>query len=197
MLPDFPVLKSEIKKRFNEYIRLKSNADPLLSAITKIHILEGDKLVYYTIEGIKKETTFDEFKSKFSVHNQEIIDNGVNGFISAANEVSSDIQSQLGRKIFSTFDKITEETGNRVDAKGKELSSDVFLEALEKMEIDFDDNGNPCMPTMFVSPELGKKIQENLPIWEKDLEHKKKFEDLMKKKKEEWNDRESNRTLVD
>jgi len=48
-----------------------------------------------------------------------------------------------------------------------------------------------------VSPNLGAKLKEKLPEWEANSEYKKRFEDLIERKRKEWNDRESNRKLVD
>ncbi len=197
MFPDFPKIKLEIKKNFENYLRKQSRSDPLIGSITQILIHEGDKLAYHTVDGDKKETSFDEIQSKFSIKNDKIIAEGPKALVPIANEIAGDLQKQLGRNIFAKLDETAKETGNIVDGKGAGISPDLVLKALEKMQIDFDDDGNPCMPTMFVGPDLAKKIQDKLPEWEKDKEYKKKFENLMEKKKEEWNDRESNRKLVD
>jgi hypothetical protein len=197
MLPDYPILKKEIKKRFEKYVHNKSRADSLLSSIPIIHINEGNKLVYHTVDGEKKESTFSEFKSEFKVHNEQIIEKGVEGFVNVAEKIGSELQKQVGSKVFSDLDNITQQTGNVVDGKGKEISPQLILDALEKMDISFDDSGNPNMPTMFVSPEMGKKIQEKIPLWERDEEYQKKRDALITKKRVEWNDRESNRKLVD
>ena len=53
------------------------------------------------------------------------------------------------------------------------------------------------MPQLVVSPQMGATLREKIPEWEKDLEHKKKFDELIEKKRKEWNDRESHRKLVD
>lgn len=197
MFPDFPNIKNEIKKNFEEYLRRQSISDPLIASITQIFIHEGDRLVFYTVDGDRKETSFNEIQSKFSIPDEKLINEGPKALVSVANEVGGDMQKQLGRNIITKLEEVTKETGNVIDCKGAQISPDFILQALEKMQIDFDDEGNPCMPTMFVGQDLAKKIQDKLPEWEKDKEHKKKFEELMKKKKEEWNDRESNRKLVD
>ncbi len=197
MFPDFPKIKLEIKKNFEEYLRKQSRSDPLIGSITQIFIHEGDKLIYYTVDGEKKETTFDIIQSKFTIKNDKIITEGSKALIPIANEIIGDLQNQLGNNILAKLEETTKETGNVVDGKGKEISPDLIFKALEKMQIDFDEEGNPYMPTMFVSPEMGKKIGDKLPEWKKDRTHKKKVDDLMIKKKEEWDDRESNRKLVD
>jgi hypothetical protein len=197
MFPDYPKLKAEIKKRFELMTHQKSRSDPLLALMQTIQIKEGDKMVYHTVDGEKVESSFNEFRSGFNLKNEDIIEKGVNSFIDVANNVGSDLQSQIGKKIFSDLDKITTKTGNVVDGKGEKFSPEMLHKAIEKMDLSFDDSGNPNMPAMFVSPEMGDRIQEKIPEWEKDEEHKKKLEILINKKRDEWNDRESNRKLAD
>ena len=197
MFPDYPILKAEIKKRFELLTHQKSRSDPLLAMMQAIQIKEGDKMIYHTVDGEKIETSFTEFRSGFNLKNDDIIEKGVKSFVDVANNVGSDLQSQIGKKIFSDLDKITSKTGNVVGGKGEKFSPKMLLEAIEKMDLSFDDSGNPNMPAMFVNPKMGDRIQEKIPEWEKDEEHKKKLETLINKKRDEWNERESNRKLVD
>jgi hypothetical protein len=197
MFPDYPKLKIEIKKRFELLTYQKSRADPLLGFMRTIKIKEGNKMIYHTVDGKRMETSFTRFQSAFRISDEDIIEKGVEGLVEIADNIGSDMKSKVGKKVISDFNKITAKTGNVVDAKGKELSQDMLLEVINKMELSFDDAGNPHMPTMFVNPEVAEKIKDKIPEWEKDEEHKKKFDDLIKKKRDEWNDRESNRKLVD
>jgi len=197
MFPDFPKIKLEIQKNVEEHLRKQSVSDPLVGSVTQIFIHEGDKLIYHTVNGEKKETTFNKIQSEFNIKDEEIIAEGAKALIPVINEAAGDLQNQIGNNILAKLEEATKETGNIVDGEGKEISPDLIYKALEKMQIDFDEEGNPYMPTMFVSPKMAKKMSNKLPEWEKDVLHKKKIDDLILKKKEEWNDRESNRKLVD
>jgi hypothetical protein len=84
-----------------------------------------------------------------------------------------------------------------VNGKGQPFTFELFLETLEKISIDFDDQGNPYLPTVVVSPELGAKLKSKLPEWEANPDYDKRFKELIERKRKEWNDRESHRKLVD
>jgi hypothetical protein len=88
-------------------------------------------------------------------------------------------------------------TGNVISGKGKPFTFDHFLEALEKMLIDFDEDGNPFMPSILISPEDWERIKSDFPKWDTDPENKKKIQSIINKKRDEWYDRESHRKLVD
>ena len=55
MLPDFPQIKEQIKIDLQNQIRNISYSDPLVNMITKIIVPEGDKDIYHTVDGERKE----------------------------------------------------------------------------------------------------------------------------------------------
>ncbi|MCK4818719.1 hypothetical protein KA005_23305, partial [bacterium] len=94
------------------------------------------------------------------------------------------------------LNEVTAKTGNVVDAGGQPLSHELLLKTLETIQLDFDDNGKPIMPTLVVSPQQYEKIKVKNIEWENDPECQKQFEQMMNRKRKEWHDRESNRKLV-
>jgi len=69
---------------------------------------------------------------------------------------------------------------------------DLIMTMWESMDIDFDETGNPRLPTIVAS----SKIREQLEKQEITDEQKERFEQLIERKRFEWRDRESNRKLV-
>ena len=59
MFPDFPNIKNEIKKNFEEYLRRQSISDPLIASITQIFIHEGGRLGFFTVYLNKKKKIFN------------------------------------------------------------------------------------------------------------------------------------------
>ena len=83
------------------------------------------------------------------------------------------------------------------DAGGKPFHPEMLLEAIERMPIEFDDKGNPKLPTITMNPAQMERIKDKLTEWESDSVLRDRYEAIMRKKREEWLDRESNRKLVD
>lgn len=67
------------------------------------------------------------------------------------------------------MDEITNATGNVVRADGQPISWDLISDMLEKMPLDFDEQGNPLMPTMYASPEGAAQAREMTPTPEQQL----------------------------
>jgi len=104
----------------------------------------------------------------------------------------------MAKHSIGVLEKVTERTGNVVKGeKGEGITPKLILDAIEKMEIGFDEKGNPIMPVLVMSPQDFEKIKAEQKAWESDGELEKRRREIIEKKRKEWIDRESNRKLVD
>jgi hypothetical protein len=95
-------------------------------------------------------------------------------------------------QIFAYSGRLCQAVGTATDAAGQKLSHKLIRESFEKMEINFDDTGQPIMPTMVVSPDMFKQIQE-LPA--ATAEETRAWDEMIERKKREFNDRRRYRKL--
>ena len=100
--------------------------------------------------------------------------------------------SQLG---YRKIDELSSAAGTAVDGKGRPFSQEMFLKALESMEIDFDERGNP-KTEIHAHPDMVKVMVKRGAEWERDTNFQRRYRDLMQRKREAWRARESNRKLV-
>ncbi len=106
--------------------------------------------------------------------------------------------TQLAQYSFSFINSVIDETGNSIDAKGRPVTPDLILEALEKLPIDFDENtGLAKFPTFYINPSQKEVFQKAIADAKSDQNFKLRFDQMVERKKEEWRDRENNRKLVD
>ena len=77
------------------------------------------------------------------------------------------------------------------------MTPELIMKTLEKIDISFDEFGNPLIPTLIVRPEILKKMEENVDIWKETPESREKMRKLIEKKRSEWIDRQNRRKLVD
>jgi hypothetical protein len=107
---------------------------------------------------------------------------------------------QMGEKqvraTYEDLNKVTQETGNVIDAKGT-LTADVFFAAIEKIWIEFDSDGKPRLPTMVVHPHQAEDWKKLGELMDADPANAQRMEEIISRKKEEWRERESSRKLVD
>ncbi len=196
MLPDFPKIKESIRKAVNAYLRTSAKQDPLFSDILEEIHFEGNRMVSHTMGGDVHESNYKEFGSQYTVKDDDIIEKGIGAFVEHFEKTTEEIKKQKSHLLFEKMDQSAEITGNKVDVQG-ELTFEHFLQMIRKIWIDFDEEGKPHMPNLVMHPQTAAKWAAKFKAWEADPENKKKFDELMKAKKAEWDDRESNRKLVD
>jgi hypothetical protein len=197
MLPDFPRIKNGIQEIIKQELQNQIRQEPFLSQFKVKQVFEGNKMSIKTENGELDQINYKEIYSKHSIDREDVIMRGPIVFMENIQSMAEEIIKQETRNIFSKFNDITKKTGKVVNGKGDPFTHDLLLELLEKIQIDFDDQGNPYMPALVVPPNIFSKLKEKLPEWEANPEYKRKFEEIINKKRREWHDRESHRKLVD
>jgi hypothetical protein len=199
MLPDFPNILAKldnlITKRLQYRVRM---GDPIISMAHHTFQHEGDRMVFGTVDGKQKEMDYKQFESVFQISREEIKSLTIGDIIKKIDAVAEEMTGNMARTMFSTIEQITKEAGTSIDQGGKPFTFETFLEVLERVWIDYDEEtGRPHMPSLVMHPNLYAKIKDKLPEWESNPEYKRRYEEIMKRKYREWYDRESNRKLVE
>lgn len=77
--------------------------------------------------------------------------------VAAIAQTADQFVASIMPSIFEHISAICDATGNVVSAKGRSYW-DAMLEALETISITFDEDGNPSLPSTFMSPENAEEI---------------------------------------
>lgn len=190
MLPNFSkiqnLLSDRIYRTIKEKIRQKSGA---FDAPT-VSLFEGDSLSVLREDGTYDESKLSKMEATSIIQKEQLANPNV-----AIGETIEALSEQLANQQVKVIIGELEKTPNQVDSGGKFTIETVF-EALEKIRIDFID-GQASMPQLVVSPQLFASARDIFIASENDPEIKKRFDELMERKRREWLDRESSRKLVD
>lgn len=160
---------------------------------------EGKTMVHNTMDNShkNKELKYVEFKTEYKVAYADVPKMGAGGVLKLLQEQAKEFGAQQAKHQYKVISQTTEEVGNVVNNGGKPFSIDSFFEVMEKIQIEFDEFGNPNMPTMVVSPEGAERAKEVIQEAENNPEVKKRMEELLAKKKEEYDAEQARRKLVD
>ena len=66
---------------------------------------------------------------------------------------------KTSKVMFEKLRDITSAAGTAHDAQGRPLSSDTYLEVLEMIDVDFDEQGKPSRLRIVVGPELYERFR--------------------------------------
>lgn len=104
----------------------------------------------------------------------------LDGFLTDLDSLAKSFADQLAKGMFEHIAEVTEAYGQVTDGTDRDLW-ETMLEAMEKVEFSFDENGNHDM-TFVMSPELYGKVQDNPPT----AEQQQRAAGIVKRKREAW-----------
>jgi len=113
----------------------------------------------------------------------EVIEGDLQDFISMLDGAAEQSLSQIMPEFFKYLSDVCDASGQTVNAGGRPISHALLLEAIAAVEISFDENGEPEMPTLVLHPKTAETIASLPPPTP---EEDAAFESMMKRKKEEW-----------
>lgn len=119
---------------------------------------------------------------KFNIPFDVILRTDVEALMSSIDEASDSGIESLVPQIFQFLGEVCDASGQVVDGRGQPFSFDLFLELLEKIEITFNDDGSPNMPTLFIHPNMRKVLEDNPPS----EEQQKQMEELISRKRDDF-----------
>jgi hypothetical protein len=199
MLPDFTDLVTQLQDAVTMRLRLRvRSGDPVISMIGHMTQYEGDRQTYETVQGDERQTDYQRVEGLISISRPELRELTLEDILKKVDAAAEEMTGQIARSMFATIGQAAETAGNLINNEGKPFMFDTFLAGIERVDIDFDEaTGRPHMPRLVMHPDLWAKVKDKLPEWETNPESRRRFAQLIEKKRNEWNDRESRRKLVD
>ena len=170
---------------------------PLLRQVKSKEIPEG---AGFSIIRKEKEDplNFEKIESKVEIKKENYLKIDFPFIILSLIRLGYEQARQIDKKSFKKLNSILEAAGQIVDGKNQPLTHELLLKMFDKIEIEFDDKGK-MMPgySIFMHPDLWKKIAPHIKEWEADPTKNEAFNKLMEKKYNEYLIKESNRKLLD
>jgi hypothetical protein len=192
MLPEFPIAQEAIASIWNAaFFDALGFSDPLIAEIDVRVQKEGHKATIGAAE--------IQFRRSSVVHQwKPEIGRGIpfHEFLELARCLGKDLARQQAAHTFEVLSKPGPHNAVFESADGRFFFED-FLSSVERMELDFDSAGRPKWPTCFVGSDALASLQRDLMAWERTAACRKRVEELVTKKREEFNEREARRRLVD
>ena len=97
--------------------------------------------------------------------------------------------------IYATISEVTDKAGTTIQARGR-FDADLFLEAMETIEIDFDPDGSPRFPSLHIHPSSSKDVHRVREEFEASPRLQKRMEEVLEQQRAAWLAREGRRKLV-
>lgn len=197
MLPDFVVLKSEINEILNLFMvkRFKYYSTGIQD-IPKEQLFEGTGMAIRRSSGEIDESDFFQSSIEFSVSFDEVPNLSLNDVLARLDNAAKEMADKVQKTFYLKMNEDLDRLGRTVDHKGKPFSAETILEALESIQIEFNSDGKHNDLQIYIAPQLEEAAKKAFSDLETDPTLKKRHEELMMLKREDWRARETSRRLV-
>lgn len=192
MLPDFVVPKRRLRADLNRFIREQLQARSLRKLVTNKRIFEGHRMEasVRNAEVDRDATTFKQFEYKGNIDTAELIEDGVSVVLLSTMDFIESIAADHDKFILEDVAKICEEQ----NPEAEKLTFETFLKLIERFPLKFDAQGKPSL--QLVIPPI-PSLNEEVLSWNKNPEYLKRYNQLLRKKHDEWLNEECLRRIVD
>lgn len=193
MLPDFPSVKGQLLKLLMKRVRARTRS---LSMPGRTHILhEGDGARIVRPDGSVQVTDLKKLEETIVVKFDEIRAMSLEDIVAKVDAMAESMSRQQFEIAFAEIERAVSEVGNVVKGRGG-FTAEGFLDMLSKIWMDFDEAGNPRLPSLYMNPVHENAVNAEKARIEAEPELRKRFEEIIAHKREEWRDREAGRVLV-
>ena len=196
MLPDFTKAREQAMKillaRFN-YIsgRYLGKLD-----FKKYRIFEGKLILTIMDDGKIIKTEVQKLSGEIQILNDDVKSGNIQKAYGYIDKMAIDKAEKQISMAIKELIRITTETGQVTDNKGKPFDSELFFKALEGIDIDFKEDGTFDSLTFLIPPEITERVNQVLKELESNPDHKIRYDAIIERKRLEWRDRETSRKLV-
>lgn len=197
MLPDFPSLKDEIHDLFMIQLRqIDPEVAPVVGLIPHRRYHEGVEGRLVREDGSVDDTEMEEISVTETFEYDEFGDLSLEEVFNRYKNIIDKIDIEKEKSVLSDISEAAESVGNTIGAEGEEITPELVLEMLREVQIQFDRNGDPILPSFVIHPDAGDQVESALGKLGEEP-YKSEMEEVIRQKRKEWNDRESRRKLVD
>lgn len=165
-----------------KYSRHLASQDPLIGGISLTNRLHSGGMVYKS-DNEKLEIPLDRLSVGLTVTIEDVVNFNLEKTCMDIYEFGDSFRKDIAKTLFSTLEQVTDFTGNVVDGKGKGISHELIIEMLEKIDIGFDQDGNPYLPTFVIHPDMAKSLES---LKADEIKYKARIEEIIEKKRKDY-----------
>lgn len=197
MLPDLPELKANLLSVFMIYLQRQVRSRmPGLNEAPQHVLHEGARMRIVRANGEVETTELKRASSEFSIGKDEAATMTPQQRMEKLNLLAEDMARQISQHAFASINETLDAAGQVVDQKGRPIDAQGILAMLEKIQLEFGEDGHVKNLTIVTGSELHAHLPGVFKQLQTDLDLKAKYDALLLRKWVAWRDREASRKLV-
>ena len=165
-----------------KYSRYINSLDPLVGDIPITKKLHSGGVIYRS-DKKKLEIPLEMMSAEVSITVEDVDTFNLDKICTEIYMFAETNLTSMKKMMFSNLSQVTDFTGNVIDGKDKGISSEMLLEMLEKIHIDFDQEGNPQFPSIVIHPDMAKNFEK---LKSDEELYKPRFDEIINRKREDY-----------
>jgi hypothetical protein len=197
MLPDFPEIKQHVHQFLMHYLDNRCRYHMgVLRLVRSVSIPEGSHTKVTRPDGTTDEPKMERAEVGLFASSDPRKGLSFEEVLKSLDDAARQMAEKQTQMMFRRIDEVTKETGNVSDLAGQPFTAKALNDMLERLDIPFDPQGKPCIPPLVCNPKTAEELISRKTEIESDLAEKRRFVEIIARKRQEFRDRESNRKLV-
>ena len=197
VLPDFIGIKRQIASDRTSDLRSAEREDSLLSIFGRVVQHEGDRFTIVQEDQTVRSNEYRKVEVEGTLKVADLLANGTEAIRDMLATMRDGLLKEEAKVFQSVMKEVTDETGNVVKGGGRPFSAELFIEAIDKMELTFADDGTWEMPTTVCHPSQADRFRAEMDRLDSTPGLHTKATEIVNRKRDAWRAREANRKLVD
>lgn len=199
MLPDFTKAKARANRDLLRWVQKQVPlVTPLIRGVQTFRQHEGRAGTIVRVDASEAPIEYKEEGFEFTLTRDEMRRFDLALIQQKLLELAKQLGQAQSKKMLEMAGRAADEVGNVVNAEGKPLTPEKFLEIFKKVQMDFDPQTLEPKPgfVFVMHPDMAAKIVPKVKEWEKDPKFNAEYERIIDENREAWRAREANRKLV-
>lgn len=193
MLLDWPVEKAALEQFLLDAMRRQAEASaPVLSLVARFVIKEGRGGVLVRPDGHRVEIPLEDHSVQGEVTRAQVQGQGGEWAAEAIRTMGQELGRQIDVGIIEHLREAPASAGSMLRGGEAREVAEQILEALDAMEISFDDQEGPGLAFL-----AGPGFEDKLRALNDEEDLERRFNEILERKRNEWLRREGYRRLVD
>jgi hypothetical protein len=168
----------------------------IFAVIPRHVIREGDRMIIRRADGSVEESGFMSAEAETSISIDSVPTMTPEQRTAVLYGLAEQMARALSTGLYSSLDQVMRDSGQVVDANGEVFGPEMIFAMLQKIEIEFDQNGGVKNLCITAAPSSERVIKSAFRQIQNTPELLERYELILAMKRERWRDREAARKLV-
>lgn len=197
MLPDLRTVKRRLQAHHLKVISDRAQARlGVFSEVPKHFIHEGDCMVTYRADGTVEESAMMTTSAEGSLAVAQVANLTEAERFDFLDRMAERMAEAMARELYGSLDRTLEAAGQVVHGGGKGFTAELFLQMIDKVEMEFDEAGQMKNMVIAAHPSARPELARIAAEIESDPALSQRHREIMQRKLEAYNAREAARKLV-